>query len=75
LFVTFGTPTVAKSDNGPPFNGEEFAKFAHVLGFRHHKVTPLWQRANGEVERFVKTLKKCIKAAKAKGEIGERSCK
>ena len=56
---------VVKSDNGPPFNGDEFAKFASVLGFRHRKVTPLWPRANGEVERFVKTLKKCIKAAKA----------
>ena len=56
-----------KSDNGPPFNGEEFAKFACVLGFKHRKVTPLWPRANGEVERFVKTLKKCIKAAKVEG--------
>ena len=62
--MTFG---VVKSDNGPPFNGEEFAKFASVLGFRHRKVTPLWPSANGEVERFVKTLKKCIKAAKAEG--------
>lgn len=67
LFATFGTPRVVKSDNGPPFNGDEFAKFARVLGFRHRKVTPLWPRANGEVERFVKTLKKCIKAAKTEG--------
>ena len=67
LFSTFGAPRVVKSDNGPPFNGEEFAKFACVLGFKHRKVTPLWPRANGEVERFVKTLKKCIKAAKVEG--------
>ena len=67
LFATFGTPRVVKLDNGPPFNGEEFAKFAHILGFKHRKVTPLWPRANGEVQRFVKTLKKCIKAAKAEG--------
>ena len=38
LFATFGAPSVVKSDNGPPFSGEEFAKFAHVLGFRHRKV-------------------------------------
>ena len=38
-----------------------------MLGFRHRKVTQLWPRANGEVERFMKTLKKCIKAAKAEG--------
>lgn len=67
LFATFGTPKIVRSDNGPPFNGEEFAKFAHALGFKHRKVTPLWPRANGEVERFVKTLKKCLKAAKVEG--------
>ncbi|XP_068675525.1 uncharacterized protein [Montipora foliosa] len=68
LFATFGTPHIVKSDNGPPFfHGEEFAKFAGVLGFRHRKVTPPWPRANEEVERFVKKLKKCIKAAKAEG--------
>ena len=32
LFSTFRTPRVVKSDNGPPFNGKEFAKFACVLG-------------------------------------------
>ena len=57
IFAMFGTPDVLKSDNGPPFNGQDFAKFANVLGFKHRKVTPLWPRANGEVERFVKTLK------------------
>ncbi|XP_044168248.1 uncharacterized protein K02A2.6-like [Acropora millepora] len=67
LFSTFGAPRVVKSQNGPPFNEEEFAKFAYVLGFKHQKVTPLWPRASGEVERFVKTLKKCIKAAKVEG--------
>ena len=67
LFSTFGAPRVVKSDNGPLFNGEEFAKFARVLGFKHRKVTPLRPRANGEVERFVKTWKKCIKAAKVEG--------
>jgi len=72
LFSTFRAPRVVKSDNGPPFNGEEFAKFTCVLGFKHRKVTPLWLRANGEVERFVKTLKKCIKAAKVGGKKLEK---
>ena len=68
LFATFGTPLVVRSDNGPPFNGDEFVKFSQVLGFKHRKVKPLWPRANGEVERFVKTLKKYIKAAKTEGK-------
>jgi hypothetical protein len=53
-FAMFGTPKVVRSDNGPPFNGEDFARFASVLGFRHRKITPLWSRSNGEVERFIK---------------------
>ena len=57
IFAMFGTPDVLKLDNGPP-----------LLGFKHHKVTPLWPRANREVERFVKTLKKCVKAAKSDGK-------
>ena len=68
LFATSGTPCVVKSDNCPPFNGEEFAKFASALCFKHRRVTPLWLRANGEVKRLVKTLEKCNKAAKAKGK-------
>ena len=68
LFATFGTPCVLKSDIGPPFNGEEFAKFASALSFKHRRVTPLWTRANGEVKRLFKTLKKCMKAAKAEGK-------
>ena len=57
IFFTFGTPDTVKSDNGPPFTSREFAKYAQTLGFKHCKMTPLWPRANGEVERFVKTLK------------------
>ena len=68
LFATFGTSRIVKSDNGPPFNGDKFATFAQVLGFQHRKVTPLWPRANGEVERFVKTLKKSIKPTKIEGK-------
>lgn len=60
----FGVPDVVKSDNGPPFNSKEFASFADDLGFKHRKVTPKWARANGEVERFVRTVKKVIKTAK-----------
>ena len=32
IVAMFGTPNVVKSDNGPPFNGQDFAKFADVLG-------------------------------------------
>lgn len=63
IFSTMGIPTVLKSDNGPPFNSEEFRKFADTLGFKHRKITPLWPRANAESERFMKTIGKAIRAA------------
>jgi len=49
LFSTFGAPRVVRSDNGPQFNGEAFAKFACVLGFKHRKVTP---SGNGLMEKL-----------------------
>ncbi|XP_064475331.1 uncharacterized protein K02A2.6-like [Ornithodoros turicata] len=63
MFTVHGIPEVVKTDNGPPFFGKEFADFMKHNGIRHHRVTPLWPQANGEVERFIKNLKKTIKAA------------
>ena len=63
VFSVFGIPVSVKSDNGPPFNSAEFANFAEHSGFQHHRVTPLWPQANGEVERFMRNLGKCVKTA------------
>lgn len=62
-FSQFGVPKILKSDNGPPFNGHEFTKFSKLFGFKHRKVTPLWPEANGEAERFMRTLKKFLHAS------------
>ena len=43
-FAAYGVPQVVKSDNGPPFNGDEFAQFAKYLGFKHRKVSSLWPK-------------------------------
>jgi transposase InsO family protein len=40
-FSIFGIPKELKSDNGPPFNSQEFRKFADNMGFKHRKITPL----------------------------------
>jgi hypothetical protein len=37
--------------------------FANYLGFHHRRITPLWPKANGEAERFMRTIGKVIKAA------------
>ena len=64
IFAVHGTPRVMRTDNGPPFNGAEFASFAEYLDFKHRKVTPLWPQANGEVERMMRNLKKLYRTAK-----------
>ena len=64
VFSEFGVPDIVRSDNGPPFNSKDFASFAEDLGFKHRKVTTKWARANGEVERFERTVKKVVKTAK-----------
>ena len=61
VFGTYGVPQVVKSDNGPPFNGHEFAQFTDYLGFKHRRVTPLWPEASGEVELFIKTFGKVLR--------------
>ena len=61
IFARQGIPLTLKTDNGPPFNGQEFHTFSKQYGFNHRKVTPYWPEANGEVERFMKTLNKFIR--------------
>ena len=63
VFSEFGIPSIVKSDNGPPFNGNDFHMFAKNLGFKHRKITPVWPKANGEVERLVRTVKKIMKTS------------
>jgi hypothetical protein len=63
VFSMFGIPRILKTDNGPPFNSEQFSKFAGHLGFHHRKITPLWPQANATAERFMRTLGKAIRVA------------
>ena len=64
ILSEFGFPISLKTDNGPPFNSSEFAAYAEAMKFKHRKITPLWPRANAETERFMRTVKKSIKAAR-----------
>ena len=73
IFAMFGTPEIVKTDNGPLFNGSEFARFADYIGFKHKKVTALWPQANGEAERFMKTIEKSLRAAVIEGRSWKRT--
>ena len=69
IFAVHGIPYTIVSDNGPPFNSDEFNKYMKILGIEHHLVTPYWPQANGEVERFNQPLEKTIQAAVVEGKI------
>jgi len=61
VFATLGCPQIVITDNGPPFQGADFSKFAAYLGFKHRKITPLWPRANGTCERFMDSIGKMLR--------------
>ena len=58
IFATHGIPSILKSDNGPPFFGEDFKAYMKENGIDHQRITPLWPQANSEVENFMKPLTK-----------------
>lgn len=64
MFATYGIPRQLESDNGTPFQSKEFAEFAEIEGFHHHRVTPGRARANGVAESFMKLLSKTEKIAR-----------
>ena len=63
----FRIPEECNSDNSPPFQSRVFAEDAKAQGFRHRKITPLHTEANGEAERFVRTLQKFIVTTTVEG--------
>ena len=66
ILSTMGIPAILRTDNGPPFNSGDFARFAKIMGFKHRKITPRWPKANAEAERFMRTLKKCLQISNIK---------
>ena len=53
LFTTEGVPAIVMSDNGPPFNGDDFKNFARVFDFMHTTSSPHFQQSNGFIEVIV----------------------
>ena len=67
-FATHGLPLEITTDNGPQFISKEFSHYLDINNIKHHKVTPYWPSANGEVERFNRVLKKAIQTAHTDGK-------
>ena len=65
IFATHGIPSTVKTDNGPPFNGEEYSRYLAALGITPKFSTALWPQGNAEAERFMQPLGKTLRTAKA----------
>ena len=69
MFDSQGIPGSCQSDNGPPFQSKELRRYARRQGFTLRHITPEWPRANGEVERFNRTMKEAVQ----KGSLENRT--
>lgn len=65
VFALFGIPDVVQNGKGRSFNGSKIKEFANHLGSKYKKITPIWPHANGEAERFIKTVGKSSTMIKA----------
>ena len=61
--ATHGIPDIFHSDNGLPFNSNEFSAFAAMYEFEHITSSPEYPQSNGKVENVVKTSKNLMKKA------------
>ena len=68
IFAVHGIPFALTSDNGPPFSGDEFARYLKLLGVKFTPSTPKWPQGNAEVERFMQPLSKALITAIVEGK-------
>ncbi len=62
IYADYGYPLTHQTDNGPPFNSENFATFSAENGIQHVKTHPYHPSGN-PVENFMRPLGKTMKAA------------
>ena len=60
LFSIEGYPDEIVSDNGPPFQSKEFAKFLSGLGIKHTTSSPGYPCSNGFIERHIQMVKNML---------------
>ena len=60
LFSIEGYPNEIVSDNGPPFQSKEFAKFLSGLGIKHTTSLPGYPHSNGFIEWHIQMVKNML---------------
>ncbi|XP_062538759.1 uncharacterized protein K02A2.6-like [Armigeres subalbatus] len=67
VFEKEGFPQTIKSDNGPPFNGEDYRQYCADRGINVVFSTPLHPQQNGLAESCMKLVNKAMNAAASCG--------
>lgn len=62
-FARYGLPKGLLTDNGPNLVSNEIEDYLKEMEVEHRHTSPLWPRANGEVERQNRALLKAIREA------------
>jgi transposase InsO family protein len=60
IFTIIGVPRILQSDNGSEFKNELVAALTKLNGVEHRFIAPYNPRADGKVERSVKTVKDTV---------------
>ncbi|CDW60205.1 DUF3550 and rve domain containing protein [Trichuris trichiura] len=63
IFSREGYPNEIVTDNGKQFTSYEFKRFLEEHAIRHNETSLYYPQANGEIERFNRTLKDALQAA------------
>ena len=71
LFARFGVVDCAVSDNGTQFTSNEFKQFCDTYQMKHITTSQYHPGSNGQMERFVDTLKRAL--GKAQGTPIDRA--
>ncbi|XP_055591506.1 uncharacterized protein K02A2.6-like [Uranotaenia lowii] len=67
IFEREGFPESIKTDNGPPFNGQDYKDFCTERGINVIYSTPYYPQQNGLVEGYMKLINKAMAAALSNG--------
>ena len=66
-FSNQGIPNLFQSNNGPPFDSQEFRDFAAAYEFQLVTSSPNYPESNGRLENAVKTAKQLMRKSKQAG--------
>ena len=68
LFARYGLPEQLVSTNRPQFRSKEFEQFSRANGIRNNRSAPCHPASNGQVERFIRTMKRSLQASERDGQ-------